>query len=295
MKCYIIINAFRIPRESVFGAERIKTELELLGVDTEIISDGARRVALKNGSITQTLGKDGFVVFLDKDKYLSSSLEKSGVRLFNRHDAVRVCDDKAETYIALSGKGFNMPDTIFGALCFSSDCVIEDTAVDGIANALGYPVIVKESFGSMGKGVYKADDRQSLIKIMEQVKLKPHLFQKFIPTASGKDVRIIVIGGKAVACMERANATDFRSNIAKGGTGRAITPSAEFIDTAERVCKELGLDYGGVDLLYGEDGKPVLCEVNSNAFFLGMEKTTGINVAKIYAEYMIDQMKKSAR
>ena len=290
MKCYIIINAFRIPRESVFGAERIKDELVKLGVDTEIVSDGASRVALKNGSITQTLGNDGFVVFLDKDKYLSASLEKSGVRLFNRHDAVRVCDDKAETYIALSGKGVRMPDTIFGSLCFSNDCVITDSAVDYIGNTLGYPVIVKESYGSMGKGVYKADDRTELKKVMETVKLKPHLFQKFIPTGSGKDVRIIVIGGKAVACMERSNATDFRSNVAKGGTGRAVTPTAEFIGLAERVCKELGLDYGGVDLLYGEDGKPVLCEVNSNAFFLGMEKATGINVAKLYAEYMIDQM-----
>jgi ribosomal protein S6--L-glutamate ligase/gamma-F420-2:alpha-L-glutamate ligase len=127
---------------------------------------------------------------------------------------------------------------------------------------------------------------------METVKLKPHLFQKFIPTGSGRDVRIIVIGGKAVACMERSNQTDFRSNIAKGGTGRAITPPQEFIEVAERACKELGLDYAGVDLLYGEHGQPILCEVNSNAFFLGMEKATGINVAKLYAEYMIKQMTK---
>ena len=291
MKCYIIINAFRIPRESVFGAERIKEELCKLGVETEIVWDGASRTTLKNGSI-QTDFSDGFIVFLDKDKYLSLALEKSGVRLFNSHDAIRVCDDKAETYIALSNKGFELPETIFGTLCFSKDCVIGDSEVKSIADRLGYPVIVKESYGSMGKGVYKADNFNELKSVMEAVKLKPHLFQKFIPTGSGKDVRIIVIGGKAVACMERSNQTDFRSNIAKGGTGRAITPPKEFIEVAERACKELGLDYAGVDLLYGEHGQPILCEVNSSAFFLGMEKATGINVAKLYAEYMIKQMTK---
>ncbi len=291
MKCYIIINAFRIPRESVLQAERIRDELVKLGVAVEIISDGTTRLSLKDGEITH--GFDGdFIVYLDKDKYLSECLEKSGMRLFNRHDAVRVCDDKAETYIALAGKGFNLPDTVFGSLCFKPDGVIDGTVVDRIEKQIGYPVIVKESFGSMGKGVFKVDDRTALVDIMERVKLKPHLFQKFIPTGSGKDVRIIVIGGKAVAAMERSNDKDFRSNIAVGGSGRAIVPSKSFIETAEKVATILGLDYCGVDLLYGADGEPILCEVNSNAFFLGMEKATGINVAKLYAEYMIEQMNK---
>ena len=51
----------------------------------------------------------------------------------------------------------------------------------------------------------------------------------------------------------------------------------------------LNLDYCGVDLLYGEDG-PVLCEVNSNAFFEGLEAATGVNVAKLYAEYIVGTM-----
>lgn len=295
MKCCIIVNAFRIPRESVLQAERIKYELTLLGANTEIISDGAARLKLSKGEIVTDLTDFDFAVYLDKDKYLSQSLEKAGVRLFNRHNAVRVCDDKAETYIALVGHGFNMPDTMFGALCYNKDCSIEESYVDKVEKTLGYPIIVKESYGSMGKGVYKADDRAAFTLIAEKVKLKPHLFQKFIPTGSGKDVRIIVIGGKAVACMERGNGNDFRSNIAVGGSGKPITPDKEFTETAERAAKILGLDYCGVDLLYGKSGEPILCEVNSNAFFLGMEKVTGINVAKLYAEYMINEIKKEKK
>ncbi len=290
MKCSIIINAFRIPRESVLQAERIKTELENLGTRVNIVDNGFTRVKLLNGEISHDFDDD-FIVYLDKDKYLSECLERSGMRLFNRHDAVRVCDDKAQTFIALAGQGVPMPDTVFGALCFRPDCVVNLDAIADIESKLGYPIIVKESFGSMGKGVYKADDRAELVEICQKVKLRPHLFQKFVPTASGIDVRIIVIGGKAVASMERRNDTDFRSNIAVGGCGVAITPSKAFIDLAEKVAKILGLDYCGVDLLYGENGQPILCEVNSNAFFLGMEKTTGINVAKLYAEYMMNNIK----
>ena len=34
----------------------------------------------------------------------------------------------------------------------------------------------------------------------------------------------------------------------------------------------------------------MVCEVNSNAFFGGMEKATGINVARAYAEYIIESI-----
>ena len=62
--------------------------------------------------------------------------------------------------------------------------------------------------------------------------------------------------------------------------------SEEYINQAERVAKILKLDYAGIDVLIGEDNKPIICEVNSNAFFGGIEKVTGVNVAKLYAEYI---------
>ena len=218
-------------------------------------------------------------------------LQNMGIRLFNSHDAIRLCDDKGETYLALSNAGVNIPKTIFGALCYGKDLPIKKEWAKQIGKELGYPVIVKESFGSMGKGVFKADDEQSLLEIMEKVKLKPHLFQEYVGLVKGVDVRVIVIGGKAVCAMERVNSEDFRSNVARGGKGEAITLKESFKETAERCAKALKLDYCGVDLLYGNDGEPVVCEVNSNAFFDGIEKATGFNVAKAYAEYVIDQIK----
>ncbi len=290
MKGIIIINPFLIPQESVRQAERLKQEFNSKGVVVDIVTDGYLKVSIDGENISSSIDAD-FAVYLDKDKYLSEILERKGLRLFNRHSAVRVCDDKARTYIALADKGFNLPKTIFGALCYNSECKIDDNAIEKIAEKLGYPVIVKECYGSMGKGVYKADNKAELKSVMEKVKTRPHLFQEYIGFKKGVDVRLIVIGGKAVATMERRNDNDFRSNVARGGTGVAVDLPKEFVLTAERIAKELNLDYCGVDLLYGKDDKPIVCEVNSNAFFEGIEKVTGVNVAQKYVEHIIGILK----
>ncbi len=287
MKGLIIINAFRIPLESVHQAERLKEEFEKLNVSVDIIDDGYLRARIENGKIVSALLSYDFAIYLDKGKYLSSMLEKQGLRLFNSHNAIRLCDDKGETYIALAGNGVNIPNTIFGALCYSKDCTIDEKAVDKIIENVKLPLIVKESYGSMGKGVYLANDRAQLLSVMEKVKLKPHIFQEYLPYKKGVDVRVIVIGGKVVASMERINSQDFRSNVARGGNGRKIDLPLQFKEVAEKCAKILGLDYCGVDLLYGKDDSPVVCEVNSNAFIGGIESVTGVNVAKHYAEYVI--------
>ena len=59
----------------------------------------------------------------------------------------------------------------------------------------------------------------------------------------------------------------------------------------EPAAASLGLDYAGVDILE-ENGKLFLCEVNSNAFFSGIERATGKNVAAMYAEHIVKNIRK---
>ena len=287
----IVINPYQIPLESVHQANRLKDELEQLGVSASIVTDAFLRSQICQNTIQTTFNDIDFVVYLDKDKYQSEILESLGIRLFNTHKAVRVCDDKGTTYLALLNSGLNIPKTIFGALCYNKDMPIDTEWAKKIAESLGYPLIIKESFGSMGKGVYLANNLSELLEVMEKVKLKPHLFQEYIGEP-GVDVRVIVIGGKAVCAMERRNDSDFRSNVAQGGYGKKITLDDEFKKSAEKCASILGLDYCGVDLLYGKDNKPYVCEVNSNAFISGIEKVTGFNVAKAYAEHIISCLNK---
>ena len=68
--------------------------------------------------------------------------------------------------------------------------------------------------------------------------------------------------------------------------------SKEYIEICEKTANILNLDYCGIDILEGEDGKPVVCEVNSNAFFNEAEKVTGVNIAGAYAKHIVNEMNK---
>ena len=157
--------------------------------------------------------------------------------------------------------------------------------VRGVGERLGYPLVAKESFGSWGMDVELIQNERELAETAEKFRMSPHLYQKYISAHKGEDYRVIVVGGKAIAVMKRENPRDFRSNIECGGRGSRAEVPAEFLAQAERCAEILGLDYCGVDIL-DAGGTPVVCEVNSNAFFNEAEKVTGINIAGAYAEHI---------
>ncbi|MCH5148497.1 MAG: RimK family alpha-L-glutamate ligase [Clostridiales bacterium] len=291
-KCLILINAYSRLKSSLNQSERLKEELEKLGVTVDILPNDffAAQIDCLGNIQTKTQEYD-FCIYLDKDKYISHMLEKSGLRLFNSHEAIRLCDDKMLTSITLADSKIPMPKTLAGLLCYDEGAEIAEETFKRIENELGYPVVVKTSFGSLGKGVFKADNRAELVEIANNLKCTPHLFQQFVKSSSGMDIRVIVIGGKFVASMIRSSNGDFRSNLELGGRAQAFTPPKEVISLCERTAKLLKLDYCGIDVLFGGEGY-CICEVNSNAFFGGIEKVTNINIAKAYAEYIYNSVYK---
>lgn len=287
MRAVILVNAYIRAPAMLRQAERIAAELRLRGVRVDIVKNGDFPCAVA-GEIS--LGdRPDFVVDLDKDKYLPRMLEKCGVRLFNRAQAVEVCDDKMLTCIALAGGGVRQPDTVPAPLCYYADAAVREEFLRSVGRRLGFPLVVKKSFGSWGEGVRLARDAQELAAAAEEFKLQPHLYQKRVGKA-GEDLRVLVVGGRAIACMRRKNARDFRSNVELGGHGEAAEPPAGFAAAAEKCAAALGLDYCGVDLL-DEGGEPYVCEVNSNAMFNEAERVTGVNVAGAYAEHMLRELR----
>ena len=59
----------------------------------------------------------------------------------------------------------------------------------------------------------------------------------------------------------------------------------------QNIIEEMNIDYAGVDLLFGENDEPILCEINSNSFFQEFEKVTKINVAKLFVEMVLEKLK----
>ncbi len=286
MRALIIVNAYGSAETR--QVRRIKQELDSLGVETVAERNNRFHAFIKNGNIAVDVDCD-FCVYLDKDKYVPRILEKHGIRLFNSASAVELCDDKMTTHIALSNSGIAMPDTMPGLLCYDARSPLDKAALTKVERTLGFPIIAKLSFGSLGAGVFKADDRDELSAVAEKLKTYPHLFQRYIASSHGKDMRVIVIGGKVIGGIIRRSDGDFRSNIGLGGHAEKIDVPRDIADTAVKAANILGLDYCGIDFLLGD--KPLLCEVNSNAYFDAFENATGINVAGAYAKHMINVMR----
>ena len=232
-----------------------------------------------------------FCLYLDKDEYVAAMLEKEGMRLFNRAESIRLCDDKMLTHIALAKENISMPKTINAPLNYSG-YESSNSFLSEVEALLPYPMVAKENYGSLGKGVFLLSNHDDLVAFEKSHWNVPHLYQEFIRSSFGFDHRIIVIGGHYVAGMKRVNLHgDFRSNLAQGGQGEKVDIPFSYRALAEKVSTLLKLDYGGVDLLDDANGNPVLCEVNSNAFITGIEETTGINVAARYAAYINETMR----
>ena len=286
MNGIIVVNAYATTKSELNQALRLQEEFIKLNVSINIVHTDEIAVLIEGGNFSFVKNFD-FCIYLDKDKHILEMLSKLNIKLFNNAKAIEICDDKLLTHITLAQNGITMPKTIGGVLCYYPNVQVKQSILDNAEKQLGYPMIIKEAYGSCGKGVFLANDRDELEEIAEKVKLKPHLFQQFIKSSKGKDIRVIVIGGKCIGGMLRQNDSDFRSNIEIGGSGKHIALNQEQIALCERVANIIKLDYCGIDLLIDNDNKSLVCEVNSNAFFATFEKITQINVAKLYCEHIL--------
>lgn len=292
MKGWIIYNGYYKSESTEKLVEILCSNFSALGVEMQKIP--SNRIVFsydENGEIKQItdFAKPDFAIFWDKDINLARILEKWGLRLFNKSHAIEVCDSKIFTYQMLCNNGLRLAPTIFHPFVYPISNQADEEFIDLIISTLGLPVVVKESYGSFGMQVYKADDRLQLMQMREKLLHVPHLYQQFVGTSIGTDMRLIVIGGKVVAGMKRQNSKDFRANIELGGIGSVSVPTSEYAEAAIKAAKILELDYCGVDLLFGENG-PVICEVNSNAYFHAISACSGVDIAKEYALYVVRQV-----
>ena len=284
MKGVILTNpydTYDVQQSKVF---RMQQELTKLGVEVSVVKNDCYVAGLKDGSVECNLCAD-FVLFFDKDKYTGEMLERCGLRLFNSAKATAICDDKMLTQIVLSNNGIPMPDTLAGALCYNESGQITDEYLQKACDKLGLPMVVKQCYGSYGEQVYLVQTKQELNTKLNEIKTKAYLLQHFETQSSGVDMRVIVIGGKVQCAMLRQNTQDFRSNIAHGGKATPAEIPQDIAAMCEKAADIIGLDYCGIDVLLGDT--PKICEVNSNAMFEAMEKVTGVNVARLYAEHIV--------
>jgi ribosomal protein S6--L-glutamate ligase len=194
--------------------------------------------------------------------------------------AIRSASVKLETYHILKGAGIDLPKTV----ALGTGGVT--TAAD-IRREFGSKCVVKPSGGAHGQGVELVsceDEGFDLSRFIDRG--VDFIAQEYIEESHGEDVRVIVVGGKAVAGMIRASADgSLQSNLHHGGKAKPVKLSTTESDIAVRAAQALGLGFGGVDILRSNRG-PLVLEVNSSPGLLGIERSTGIDIAGKVISYV---------
>ncbi len=228
------------------------------------------------------------VIYWDKDIKFAEFLERMGLKVINSSRAIDVCDDKSKTYLNLVNKGIKMPKTIISPLIYFK---IDWTGRQFIKDAIDYlkfPMVVKECYGSFGNQVYLVNDEKELIAKLNSLGTIPFILQEYVSTSRGKDIRVYTLGGEVIcSILRQSDDGDFRSNLTLGGSMQKIDCPDEYKKMAIKVSEILGLDYAGLDIMFGENDEPILCEVNSNAHYINAMSITNINIGRLYLEHVV--------
>ncbi|WP_163101769.1 RimK family alpha-L-glutamate ligase [Peribacillus alkalitolerans] len=268
-----------------------EADLKIVKVkNNELLATFEHGQAVIKGKYSQE--RPDFVIFWDKDIHLARHLEKMGLKLFNSADAIEICDDKSLTFLKLANHGLKMPKTIHSPLMFKNPPISDDHHFDLIIEELGLPLIMKEDRGSFGAQVYMIHSREQLTEKTQELKNLgvSFLYQEYIGSSHGRDIRLNVVGDEVVATMHRVSKEDFRANVTNGGKMQTYTPTREQCEIAIACSQIIGTDFCGVDLLFGENDEPIVCEVNSNAHFKNIYDCTGIDVSKYMITYILQQL-----
>jgi len=196
-------------------------------------------------------------------------LEKMDVLVLNDHMALETSRDKLHTLQDLGAHNMPIPKTMIAKFPV-------DTA--SIQREFKFPIILKHSSGTQGKGVMLIENVEHLNGLSDMIDVsKPMIFQEYISNSSGRDIRVIVVGGKVVGAMMRVAKSGFKANFHQGGYVKKIkiSPAVEWL--AIESARLIGLEVAGVDILIDKSTYKI-CEINSSPGFMGFEMATEVDV-----------------
>lgn len=231
--------------------------------------------------------KPSFVVFLDKDILLARFLKQQGIPVFNDPEVIETCDNKANQYLQLAHHGIPIPKTIIAPKVYPAFTIRDSGFYENVLETLSLPLIIKEGRGSFGMKVYLIETTEQFYEKVEALRGVDYVFQQFIASSKGRDIRVNIVGGEIVAAMYRHSETDFRANITNGGTAEVVQLTAAQKELAIHAADAVGAEFAGVDLLFDKDEQPIVCEVNAAAHIRNILNVTGINVADAMIQYIL--------
>lgn len=209
-------------------------------------------------------------------------LAAQGCVVVNQARAIERTVDKAMTSLILHQHGIPTPRT------WVTEDAATARAIAAAACARGVVLVKKPLFGSQGRGlrlIRTADDLAWLLPG------EVAYLQEFVDCGAGpyRDCRIMVIGGRALAAMERSS-PHWVTNRAQGADCRARALHTVPTDFAVAAATAVGADYAGVDLIEAADGRWLVTEVNGIPAWQGLQQATGIDIGAALVAHCVARL-----
>lgn len=245
-------------------ARKQNIDLKLIGVhDTYVAEDKC----YNNATL---LSVRDFVINRYKFGKIKDNLNKLGKKNYNAVKLLNLYINKFEQLENIESRYFKKPKYLAG---------MSDLPFGMLADILKLPFIAKGLESSMGREVFLIKNKDDYLALSQSFLAdKEWLFEEYIKSSEGRDMRLYCARGKVIAAMTRISNADFRANVALGASVRKIDITPTFHAIAQDIYTQTGLDFVGLDLLFGAN-EPYFCEINVAAGMEGIEKATGVNVA----------------
>ncbi|MFO0556506.1 MAG: RimK family alpha-L-glutamate ligase [Polyangiales bacterium] len=203
-----------------------------------------------------------------------------GVPVLNHAVSIARSRDKLRAMQLLTKRDLDIPTTV----CTKSTAYL-DSALQLVDAP---PAIIKLHQGTQGVGVMLAETRQSVQSTLESFWSlgQDIILQEFVSESKGRDIRVIVVGGRVVAAMRRtAKRGEFRSNLHRGGDAEGISKlNPKYAKAAIAAAEVMALEVCGVDMLETRRG-PRILEINSSPGLEGIERATQKDVASAIVQH----------
>jgi len=149
------------------------------------------------------------------------------------------------------------------------------------------PFIAKDPYGWQGEDIFLIKTFTDAQNLLNNFPHKGLIIQKYLQI--DYDIRVIVIGFKALGAIKRTNPKDdFRSNLSLGGNAKQIQLTKELREISERIAKHTQSEMLGIDFfLY--NNKIYVNEIETCPGFNGFKKATNISPLSKLLQYIIQK------
>jgi ribosomal protein S6--L-glutamate ligase len=195
-----------------------------------------------------------------------------GVPVMNTAAAIAQARNKMRCLQLLSAHGIAVPATVMARSAGDLKAMVQLVG--------GVPVLVKLLGGADERGVMVCETLNSLEAALEAILGLGHnlLVQEYVRKA-GRDVRVLVVGGRALAAVRRRPRMNRLSNtLNRGARFERIALTDAQRRAAAEAARLIGLEVAAVDML-DVRGLPKVFEVHSSPGLAEMEKAVGEDLA----------------